>query len=565
MTTRDLDAGARSPLTVLDCTLRDGGFHCAWDFDADQVEAYLRAIDASGVRWAEIGYRSLGHAGFAGAYKFTDEAVVDRLPTLTRARLSVMLDAKEFAGRETQVRELFAPAASSRVELVRIATRPSGLGTTRALVAHLGELGYRTTINLMAWASVPEGDRDEVLRAMLTSGTDVVYIADSYGSMHPGEIREAGRRIAGAMAELGVDVPWGVHLHNNLELAFANALTAIEAGATWIDSSVLGMGRGPGNLKTELLIQHLETRDGLPGYATTPLYELIGRTWEALHERYRWGPRAPYVLSGHLAVHPTYAQELIESGRYTMGEVTAILAALHDSGRGRSFSRPALDEAISARTVAGASAGGEAMPERLSAWRGADWSGREVLVAGRGPSLGRHADAINRYIARHRPMVLECNHLPELHPSDDHLTCFIVRANAERMLPRAVAQGKAALVGLTRPGGIPAEWLMPSVYAEPYRIRGGGLDVAEGELPADVVSMFAIAQAVRHGARRVALVGFDGYEGSVSARDRRMQGELEEFFDLMAAQHPQVEIVSLTPTSFPVETRSVYAAAVGRA
>ena len=417
---------------------------------------------------------------------------------------------------------------------------------------------------------------------LFASDVDVVYLADSYGSMHPDEVRASGELVT-AMAQAAPTKrkkAWGIHLHNNLELAFANALAARSAGATWIDVSVTGMGRGPGNLKTELFVQHLEMRERHSRYRTAPIYELIGSRMEALQSRYRWGPSAAYVLSGHLAVHPAYAQELLESQRYTIPEVTTILHTLHATGSGSAYSRAALDNAISARPTTiparrpDISASGEprtnpriaAMMPRLSEWRGKDWSSREVLVIGRGPSGRAHAPALNRWIRQFRPIVLECNHHPLIAPSEDQLSAFIVLANAKTMLGDALAQGKAVLYGATRgaaltldPPPVDDHGAGPGVYVEPYSVQAGAFQIEPCILPADVVSMFAIAQAMRLGAKRIRVAGFDGYAGSSSERERRMQLELEQFFDLLHTKYPAIEVSSLTPTSFGIPTCSVYA------
>jgi 4-hydroxy 2-oxovalerate aldolase len=552
-------------LVVLDVTLRDGGFHNAWDFAPEQVRAYLHAMDEARIDWAEVGYRSLDRRGFSGALRYSEESHLQDLPHLAHTRLAVMVDAKEFTGQEGALAQLFPPCDQSRVGLVRIAARPKDVRTAIRQVEVLADRGYLTTVNLMAWASLPATDRPELLALLARSRADVTYIADSYGSMHPEEVAEAVRM----SKQIAPERAFGVHLHNNLELAFANALAAIREGATWVDASVLGMGRGPGNLKTELLLQHLETRHQHPTYRTGPIYELIGHTWEALKQRYGWGPRAPYILSGHLAVHPTYAQELLESGRYAVPEVTAILHALHQAGTGRSYSQQALDDAISSRPTRMPTRR-TARPERdprplepvgdqgLERFRGS-WEGREVLVIGRGPSVGQHAGAINRYIKRFSPIVVECNHLGEIDPSRDHLCAFIVLANAQRMVDEVLSRGKAVLIGAARRGlGAASELGDHPIFLEPYEVAAQALSDDPCQIPADVVSMFSIMQAIRLGATRLRVVGFDGYRNSTVAREQRMQRELELFFELLSSRFPGIEVRSLTRTSFDIPETSLY-------
>ncbi|MFO0748170.1 MAG: hypothetical protein U1F43_21300 [Myxococcota bacterium] len=558
-----------SALTVVDCTLRDGGFHNRWDFEPELVTAYLAAVDAAGVDWAEVGYRSLDASGFAGALRYCDEDTLAALPALATTRLALMLDARELVGKEAVVERLFGPAAASRVGLVRVATGPGHVATALDALARLHALGYRTSINLMAWPTLAPDTRAAILAEVMGhAAVDVVYLADSYGSLYPDEVAALAAPLAAGPK------PWGIHLHDNLTLAFANALAARAAGASWIDGSVLGMGRGAGNLASELWLQHVAAREGLVRYRAGPLHELVGKAMQPLRARYGWGSSPPYALSAQLGMHPMYAQELLESQRYTPSEVSAILRAVHAAGAARAFSRPALDAAISARpsppatrssvrpltgptTAAPAPA---AAPRPLAAWRGGDWSARDVLIVGRGPSSRAHADAINRWVRAARPIVIECNHLPFIAASEDHLSAFILAANALVMDEQALAAGKAVLVGQAA-GAASGAAPDGAVFVEPYRVESGRLDPATSTLPADVVSMFAIAQAVRLGATRIAVVGFDGYlapDRAASARERRMQEELVAFFELLARDLPMVKVLSLTPTTFPVPVRSIY-------
>jgi 4-hydroxy 2-oxovalerate aldolase len=332
-------------VTLLDCTLRDGGFYTKWDYPFDMVCAYLRAVDDAGVDYAEIGYRSLEAEEFAGTYHFASDDLIATLPPTRRTKLAVMIDAKEFANRESAVDALFGNAAESRVRLVRVATSLRHCASAVAVVGRIRARGYMVSLNLMAVGSIARQDLPAALRQLAACDADVVYVADSFGSMLPCDVRAVG-------CLLGASCSWGIHLHNNLELAFANALEAVETGATWVDASILGMGRGAGNLRMELLLQYLETRVHRGGVDAGPIHAFISRELEGLHRKFGWGPARPYVVSGMLPVHPMFAQVLIGSARYTSDEVVQILSMLHGDGRGDSFSLTVLESAAAARVAA---------------------------------------------------------------------------------------------------------------------------------------------------------------------------------------------------------------------
>lgn len=542
-------------LVNLDCTLRDGGFYTSWHYDRPLVEAYLRAMDRAGVDYAEVGYRSTKQDGFAGPYKYCAERLLDALPTLERTKLALMIDAKELVGNEGRLGSMFSRADESRVALVRVASHVADLDSAVEQAHRLSGLGYRVGLNLMAASALERGQLDQACAKMAGSSADVLYLADSYGSLLPAHVRAWSEVLGPA------ERAWGVHLHNNLELAFANALEATRLGATWIDTSVLGMGRGPGNLKTELWLQHAQ-RTWAERLDPGAVYDFISSHLQRLHDSYRWGPAPAYALSGHLGVHPSYAQALLESGRYSTREVLAILRRLHSEGAGSAYSSRALSEAIVSRFE-------RTETPQLQSSASAEWlgpqglAGKEVLVLGRGPSLYTHAAAINEYIERVQPVVLECNHSPQIAAAREHIAGYLVVANAEASAQAAFDAGKRLWFGFpkARLEPILSSAAVAAVRELAYVPSNDRLSFEGGAvtIPADDVAMFLIAHAVLEGATRFTLAGFDGYASAQTGRERRMQSEMTSFFRQLSELRPEIEATSILPNGYSLPVRSVYA------
>ena len=80
----------------------------------------------------------------------------------------------------------------------------------------------------------------------------------------------------------------GIHTHNNLGLALSNTVTAIKRGVKWVDSTVMGMGRGAGNAQTEYLILELEKFQN-KFYNNLNLLKLIKFYFEPLLQKYNGG------------------------------------------------------------------------------------------------------------------------------------------------------------------------------------------------------------------------------------------------------------------------------------
>ena len=244
--------GFCSKTTFLDCTLRDGGYYNAWDFSSALVSDYLQAMQAARVDVVELGFRFLKNEGFKGAHAFTSDDYLRSLPIPSGMSVGVMVNGADLctaAGCEAALETLFPmPASQSPVDLVRVACHFHELESALPAVDWLHTRGYRVGLNLM---QISERTSDELkaLASMVENvPVDVLYFADSMGGMTSEDVTEVIR-----MLREHWQGPIGVHTHDNLGLALANTLSAADGGATWLDSTVTGMGRGPGNARTEEL------------------------------------------------------------------------------------------------------------------------------------------------------------------------------------------------------------------------------------------------------------------------------------------------------------------------
>ncbi len=242
---------------LLDCTLRDGGNQNDWQFSRTDVRTIVSTLDSAGVDVIEVGYRGgsgSAKSSTAGPSAYCTPEYLADLPPVRHAELAVMV-----VPTACPI-DAMADLPDSPVGMVRIAAYPWDADRVPAYVAAARDLGLRTTVNLMAVSYADLHELSAVAKTVRSELPDVCYIADSFGSLHPEAVRA---RVELLTAEL--DCPVGVHMHNNLGLAAANALAAVDAGAAWLDASLCGMARGAGNLATEQAAAFLTA---WPRYAT---------------------------------------------------------------------------------------------------------------------------------------------------------------------------------------------------------------------------------------------------------------------------------------------------------
>jgi 4-hydroxy 2-oxovalerate aldolase len=343
------------------------------------------------------------------------------------------------------------------------------------------------------------------------------------------------------------DGPLGLHAHDNISLAMANSAAALDAGATWVDATVTGMGRGPGNTRTELLVLLLAAR-GWPLREIAPLLRLVEQRFAPMQARYGWGTNAFYYLAGQHAIHPSFLQELLTGGRYGIEEVLAAVDNLRDA-KARRFDVRTLE---GARDFFATNDGGS------GTWRpAADLAGREVLLLGTGPSVVEHRAAIEGHVRSRRPFVIALNSGLPIDPSliDVHAACHPLRVLSDAEHHAAIAAPLITPVGML-PDDSPLRLGDKRLLDFGLRVDPDRLHVEESGavLPTPSVFAYALAVACAGKASRVLLAGFDGY-GPGDVRRAEDQAVFNRFLS-DAATPP---LLAITPTAFDLPATSVYA------
>jgi|GEM_PF-88684 len=329
-------------MILLDCTLRDGGYYNAWDFQPAMAQSYLAAMQAAGVDVVELGFRSLKTNGFKGAFAYSTDEFLYSLNIPPGMKVCVMVNACELVSPDLSLENLSTlfpcGADDSPVGLVRIACHAHEFEKVLPASRWLQEHGYRVGFNLMQVADKTHNEIIQLVQQANDFPIDVLYVADSLGSMSPDETRNLVESVRD-----GWQGAIGIHTHDNQGLALQNSLAAAEAGATWIDATVTGMGRGPGNAKMEELL--IAIADELPEQPNLiPLLALIRRHFQPMKEHYGWGTNPYYYLAGKYGIHPTYIQSMLTDSRYTEEDLLAVIDRLRVEG-GKKFSLDTLDAA----------------------------------------------------------------------------------------------------------------------------------------------------------------------------------------------------------------------------
>ncbi|MGG2198036.1 MULTISPECIES: aldolase catalytic domain-containing protein [Paenibacillus] len=288
---------------ILDCTIRDGGLVNNWDFSVQFVKDMYQGLSEAGVEYMEIGYKNsakLLKGADAGPWRFLNEDFLKEvIPQKTSTKLSALVD----IGRVDEKDIL--PRDQSMLDLIRVACYIKDVDKALDLVRKFHDYGYETTINIMALSHVMENDLNEAFEEIAKSPVDVVYVVDSYGSMDHKDIDY----LVSKFQRLLPNKKLGLHMHNNMQLAFSNTITGASKGVEFLDTSVYGMGRAAGNCPTELLVSYLKN----PKYDLRPVLGIIEKHMISMREKWEWGYIIPYMIAGVLNDHPRAAMAIRSS------------------------------------------------------------------------------------------------------------------------------------------------------------------------------------------------------------------------------------------------------------
>ncbi|MDR4886770.1 4-hydroxy-2-oxovalerate aldolase [Fredinandcohnia sp. QZ13] len=235
---------------ITEVALRDGSHAIRHQFTVEQVTNITKALDEANVPYIEVSHGDgLGGSSLQYGLSLTNELelIEAAASVVNNAKIAVLL--LPGIGTMPELKQ----AAQLGAKMARIATHVTEADVSPQHIATAKDLGLETVGFLMMSHMAPTAKLVEQAKLMESYGADTVYVVDSAGALLPHQVSE---RIRALKDTLTVNV--GFHAHNNLSLAMANTLAAIQEGATRIDGSIRCLGAGAGNTQTEVLVSVLD-------------------------------------------------------------------------------------------------------------------------------------------------------------------------------------------------------------------------------------------------------------------------------------------------------------------
>lgn len=471
-----------SKIKLLDCTLRDGGYVNNWEFGEKGISEILGALSAARVDCIEVGFLTMEPDNPACTRFSAAERISAVFPNGKPA--GVLAFGMIVFGKYPI--ENLKPQAETGLDGIRITFKKDERDAALEYCRRVQDLGYLISVNPTGADGYSDREFLDILEPVNEMRPFAFAIVDTLGAM---KRRDVARLCTLIDHNLHPDIALCFHSHNNLQLSFANALEvmAVRSPRTFIiDTCIFGMGRGAGNLCTELMMRHLNERE--PNrYDLIPVLRVIDERINHIFARTPWGYSVPYYLAAVNRCHPNYASFLLSKQTLPVTGIDTLLKMIPAEKRNE-YSKSTIEKLYfryQAHAIDDTEAR-ETLKELLL--------GKDLLLLAPGKSLVTDAEKIRAFIDEKKPMVIAINTLPPFVKAD-----MLFVSNVKRFTETAVPNGTQIILTSN----------IPEAPASALRVDYTSY-LNDSDL-SDNAALMLLALLVRIGISRVSVAGLDGF------------------------------------------------------
>lgn len=292
-------------IEILDCTLRDGGYINDWQFGDNEAKHIVELLSQTGVEYVEVGFIKLCDY-ITNKIQFNKMEQISSLFKPTKQKLSLIVE----VGYGYPVSS-FPERSENTVDLVRVIMWKRMLKEGLEYCRELKKKGYEVGVQATRTEQYSDDEFANFIEMFNEVNPKGIYIVDTFGLLTKNALLKYAT-IADKYLASGISM--GYHAHNNMQQAFSNAIAFTET--QWkhnimLDASVMGMGRGAGNLPLELYFKYLNETYNC-NYKTKQLYEIADKYLMKYYNKTKWGYSMPYLLSALNGRNPSYVEYLLD-------------------------------------------------------------------------------------------------------------------------------------------------------------------------------------------------------------------------------------------------------------
>lgn len=402
-------------ISLLDCTLRDGGYINDWHFGSKAIFNIGKKIVLAGIEYFEIGFvRDLEYDPDYSLFDGNESVKTMITPKNNATKYVGMID----MGKPVTLERL-GKRVPWGFDVFRVIFKKNKIDEAYSYIKELISLGYEVFAQPVGTDNYNDEEFVELIKRFNDLEIKAFYIVDSFGVIKK---KQFIHLVELADSNLRQEIMLGYHSHNNMQQAMGNATAMTELGLQRdivLDACVFGMGRGAGNLNMELFAEYMNENFGRH-YRLEPMLEIIDEYLNDIYRKNFWGYSMPYYLSASNSCHPNYAIYFASKGTLTVKSYNEILKSIPDSDK-VIYSKKRAEEIYVAyqENYIDDKATMEVLEDELK--------GRSILLLGPGKTLDVQYDDICEYIKTNNPVIIALNFIPQQFTADYVFSCHMRR------------------------------------------------------------------------------------------------------------------------------------------
>ena len=479
-------------ISLLDCTLRDGGYVNDWLFGHDALVNIFERLVSAGVDIIEVGFIDDRRPFDYDRSIFPDTAAVEKVfGGLDRGGSMVvgMIDYGTCALEHVQ------PCSECWLDGIRVIFKKHIKEEAFAYCAALKALGYKVFAQAVSITSYDETELLEFIELANSVKPYAVSLVDTYGLLHQSDLIEIVKTMdERLLPEIGL----GYHAHNNFQMGYANAIAFLKdrsRRSLVVDATLYGMGKSAGNAPIELLSMHMNSHLGKT-YDINQMLEAIQTSVMDVYKKSPWGYNLFYYVAASNKVHPSYVSYLMNKRTLSITEQNEILQQIDEEKKllydkvyiERLYLNYQARECNDAKDIA-------ALQDLFG--------GRPLLVLGPGTSVVKNGERIEQCIAETGAAIFSVNYI--YRGGGERVNLFLT--NSQRYVQLCTQLSKAGDSVTT----VATSNVTCTRGRFDFRVNYNSLiDKEQTDMPDNSLRMFLkLLERIRP--QKLYLAGFDGY------------------------------------------------------
>lgn len=499
-------------ISILDCTLRDGGYINDWEFGHDNLLSVYERLAKAGVDIVEVGF-----IDDRRPYDY-NRSIYPNTAAITKTLGKAVLRPKMVVGMidyGTCNLDNIEHCNESFLDGIRVIFKKSKMKEAMEYCRALKDKGYAVFSQLVSVTSYS----DEELLKLIELVNDVkpyaVSMVDTYGLLNPGDLLHCFEILD---REVLPEINIGFHAHNNLQLAYANSLAFVEKKTERniiVDGTLFGMGKSAGNTPIELIGRYL---NGMGyRYDINSMLEAIEESIKEVHATSPWGYQTKFFLSAENRCHPNYVSFFESKGNLSKSKINELLSKIEPEESKLLYDK-VLAEKLYQDYVSENVVDAIAISKLSS-----QISSRQVLIVGPGKNIELQKKKVSTYIGNKKPFIVSINYIPKDINVD---AVFITKLSRHKEMADELHDNSNVLQIVTSNVEVIDTNLAITFNREPL------LEKKEDILDNSFLMMLKILY--RSGVRNIALAGLDGYSDK---EDNYFEPTMEYGFVKSVARH----------------------------